>query len=60
MKNTVILLGLILLSTVFFQKSNSLKKDTENKSLIINESYSQSVKQSISLENMPIVIIKRD
>jgi transcriptional regulatory protein LevR len=60
MKNTIILLGLILLSTVFFQKSNSLKKDTENKSLIINENCSQSVKQSISFENMPVVFIKRD
>lgn len=60
MKNTVILLGLLLLSTVFLQKRNNLNKDTKNIPLEKHENITQTAKRSISLENMPIVIIKRD
>ena len=57
MKNTVILLGLILLCTTLLQNN---KKENKKELLVEQKSYSITTNPSISLENMPVIFIKRD
>ena len=57
MKNTVILLGLILLCTSFLQNN---KKENKKELLVEEKSRSIITNSSISLENMPVIFIKRD
>jgi hypothetical protein len=59
MKNTVILLGIILLSITIIQK-HTYKKETKNEFSVEKKIDLETVNVSISLENMPVVFIKRD